>query len=405
MKPDSMRLIDYYAGVPICFSLHILSKLFSIFPRTKKEFPKRVLLIEISEMGSAILVDPAMQKLKKETNAELFFLIFKKNAPSLHILQTVKKENILTIRDNNFFTIVTDVLKFIWQARSYNFDTCIDLELFSRFTSILTFFSGATTKVGFYKYHSEGLYRGEFLTHKVQYNAHIHIAKNFLALVNSLLSKNVEVPYSKTPILDEEIKLNKVTISADSKKIVLEKIKKFVPSFSEKKNSIVLINANASDLLPQRRWPYENYSSLIKMILSKTKNDFVILTGSPNEKATLDSISKEVNSERCINFAGGVEFHELTTLYSLSKLMISNDSGPPHFASVTNLPTFVLFGPETPSLYGSLGNFFPIYAGLPCSPCVSAMNHRKTSCVDNICLKIITPMQVFKTIEKELLKK
>ncbi len=47
--------------------------------------------------------------------------------------------------------------------------------------------------------------------------------------------------------------------------------------------------------------------------------------------------------------------------------------------------TIVLFGPETPKLYQPLGTSRAIYAGLACSPCVSASNHRKTAC-DRQCL-------------------
>ena len=82
--------------------------------------------------------------------------------------------------------------------------------------------------------------------------------------------------------------------------------------------------------------------------------------------------------------------------------MLSNDSGPPHFASVTGMPTYVFFGPETPKLYGTLGTTTPIYAGLACSPCVSASNHRKTACTDNVCLQVITPEQVFDILRPRL---
>jgi len=78
--------------------------------------------------------------------------------------------------------------------------------------------------------------------------------------------------------------------------------------------------------------------------------------------------------------------------------MVTNDSGPGHFAAVTDMPTFVIFGPETPALYGSLGKTTPIFAGLACSPCVSASNHRKTACKDNVCLQVIQPLQVFKAV-------
>ena len=109
-----------------------------------------------------------------------------------------------------------------------------------------------------------------------------------------------------------------------------------------------------------------------------------------------------VGHARCVNFAGYLGLGELPALYSISTLMVTNDSGPGHFSAVTDMPTFVIFGPETPALYGSLGNSTPIYAGLACSPCVSASNHRKTPCHDNVCLQVITVDQVFTTIQPVL---
>ena len=38
-------------------------------------------------------------------------------------------------------------------------DVVIDLELFSRFTSLITYLSGAPIRVGFFKFNMEGLYR------------------------------------------------------------------------------------------------------------------------------------------------------------------------------------------------------------------------------------------------------
>ena len=111
---------------------------------------------------------------------------------------------------------------------------------------------------------------------------------------------------------------------------------------------------------------------------------------------------KKINNARCINFAGVTRFDELVHLYNISTLMLTNDSGPGHFSAVTRLKTFVIFGPETPALYGSLGNSTPIYAGLACSPCVSAANHRKTPCQDNVCLKVLTPDIVYRQIKDYL---
>jgi hypothetical protein len=64
--------------------------------------------------------------------------------------------------------------------------------------------------------------------------------------------------------------------------------------------------------------------------------------------------------------------------------------------------TIVLFGPETPALYGSLGNSEAIFAGLACSPCVSAANHRKTACQDPRCLTAIPTERVLGSVRQVL---
>jgi ADP-heptose:LPS heptosyltransferase len=84
-------------------------------------------------------------------------------------------------------------------------------------------------------------------------------------------------------------------------------------------------------------------------------------------------------------------------------MMLTNDSGPAHFASVTPLKVFVLFGPETPNLYLPIGgNAEPFYLGLPCSPCVSASNHRKTSCITRPCITGIEAAVVTERVERFL---
>lgn len=402
MKVDTMRWIDYWIGVPLCFMGTVFQKTVRCFISQGKNAPKNVLFIELSEMGSAILVDPAMRKLQKEAGARLHFAIFKKNKPSLDLLKTVPDENIYTIREDNLLNFVLDTFKFLWWTRKRKIDAVIDLELFSRFTALLTGFSGAPHKVGFHAYYNEGLYRGGFLSHKVAYNPHIHIAKNFIALVNALLSAHKEIPYSKTRVADEEITIAKAVFSADDKKKIIDIVKSCFEKYDASKYKIILMNPNASELLIQRRWPQEHFTQLIKMILDKSPRALVLITGDPREREEAQKLKEMIGDERCVNFAGKVTFAQLPVLYSVSEIMVTNDSGPPHFAAITEMPTYVIFGPETPALYGSLGKTTPIYAGLACSPCVSASNHRKTACRDNVCLKVIKPAHVFDIINPEL---
>ncbi len=402
MNVDLMRKIDYYAGVPLTFIATGLVKLLDRLIQPDQASPHRVLFIELSEMGSAILVDPAMQKLKQETGAKLFFTIFTSNKPSLKLLNTIPDENIFTINDKNIFALVFDTLLFLWWARHKRIDSVIDLELFSRYTALLTGLSGARNRVGYYGFHNEGLYRGEMLTHRVAYNPHIHIAKNFIALINALTTDHKETPYSKTIITDDEIKLRKINIDEKAQQKMRGLIKQSYAEFRSDQQRVVLINPNASELLPQRRWMPERYVELAQRILDAYPEVLVLLTGAPNEHEEAEGMRRAIEHDRCINFAGKLTLMELPVLYSVSTLMVTNDSGPNHFSSITEMPNIVLFGPETPALYSSLGKSTPVYAGLACSPCVSATNHRKTACTDNVCLQAITVDEVFKHVTKEL---
>jgi ADP-heptose:LPS heptosyltransferase len=394
-----MRTVDRWVGVPLCFALTLFSRLLTRFKTVRQQPTRRILFIELSEMGSTILADPAMRKVRKQQDAELYFVIFKRNQPSLELIGTISREQTFTIREDNLGILILDTLRFLRWTRLQKIDTVIDLELFSRFTALLCGLSGASNRVGFYSFHNEGLYRGDLLTHKVAYNPHMHIAKNFIALVNALLTKEEEVPFSKQRVEDEEVRLPVIEFSETETQAMRETVTKHFPQYNPATNRLILINPNASELLPQRRWMPERYRELMQRILATNEQVVVLVTGAPSEKPEADRLCAEVDNTRGINFAGALQLKQLPVLYSIADLMITNDSGPGHFSSITALPTFILFGPETPALYGSLGNGYSIFAGLACSPCVSAANHRKTPCTDNKCLQAISVDQVFSAIK------
>ena len=405
---NTMRAIDHWVGVPLCA---VASPLVALLDGVKNIFsrgtdaPRKLLFIELSEMGSAILVDPAMRNAQAR-GAELFFLIFKSNRASLTLLNTVKPENIFTIDSSSLGGLIKDTIAFLLVARKHRIDTVIDLELFSRFTALLTGLCGARRRVGYHIFHGEGLWRGFMLTRKVHYNPHIHITKNFLSLIHAAFAKEIEVPFSKIQIADSEIRLEQAVINPVALSQVRERIEKLAADadiqFKQGQQRLILVNPNASDLLPQRRWAQERFSELIQGLNQRYPNDLILITGSPAEFDYVEKVRTVANIKNALNFAGQVTFAELPPLYTLSDVMVTNDSGPGHFSAVTPLRTVVLFGPETPALYGSIGKSIPITANLACSPCVSAANHRKTPCQDNVCMQAITVSQVLEKMAYQL---
>ncbi len=159
---------------------------------------------------------------------------------------------------------------------------------------------------------------------------------------------------------------------------------------------LILLNANASDLLPLRRWAPERYVALARRLLAEFPDVCVVFTGAPGEAAAAELLVAQVGSERCFSLAGKTSLRQLLVLYTLAELLITNDSGPAHFASLTPAHVVTLFGPETPRLFAArTPRNVALCAGVACSPCVNAYNNRQSPCRNNVCMQQITVEQVF----------
>ena len=397
-----MRKVDYYVGNPLCFFLSVVNNLIKPFKRKSKKEPEKILFIQLSEMGSAVSVAPSIMQLKKDhPKAEVYYLMFNEMAEIIELMGLIKKKNLFKIRSNFFFLMILDTLKVVWQLKKKKVDVIIDIELFSRFSSILSYMIGARDIIGFNKFYMEGLYRGNFQTKKIVYNHAKHIALNFLACVYA-----IDEPRTQIPLLKKKLSLKGVyppLISTDktSKDDIIRKIKSINPNFNPKKK-IIILNPNASMLLPLRKWPLEKYVALAKKILNET-SAYVVITGTKNEQKNAEVIVKEVKDNMCIDMVGKTTVKDLIDLYNISDVLVSNDSGPPNFAALTNIKVIVLFGPENPACYTPLSkNIKVIYADLICSPCISAYNHRKSACNDNKCIKAITVDEVYNEVTNSI---
>ena len=123
-----MRWVDYYIGIPICFLLSIFVSIERLLRlrKIKKGFkPKKILFIELSEMGSAILAYSAIKKSKELFNSEVYFMIFKENEESVRLLDLIPKEKIITIRSKSFLLLAVDTIGAIFKMRFKRTYDCI----------------------------------------------------------------------------------------------------------------------------------------------------------------------------------------------------------------------------------------------------------------------------------------
>ena len=403
MNLDLIRAIDKWVGIPACFFVSNTYRVLDSLKYWRRHEPPqgttstKMLFIELSEMGSAILAYPAMKYLlRRYPGAELYFLVFEQNRFSVDILNVIPAEHVLTIDIRSPLHFLFSTFKAIVAMRRAQLDTVFDLELFSRFSSLLSGFTGARMRVGYGKYHEEGLYRGSFMTHRVLYNPHQHMARNFLALAKSI-EREGEYPLVKEAIAEPDLVYPSYQTAESDLGSLKARLSAINPVVDEAEH-LVLLNPNAGDLLPVRAWPVENYGALAQRIIEQF-NAVVIVIGLKGAGREAARILSHVGPERCIDFTDKTSFKDLLDLLNLADVLVTADGGPAHFAGLTDIKNIVLFGPETPVLYAPFGqNKTCLFAGLACSPCLSAYNHRKTSCIDPRCMKAITVDEVFEVI-------
>lgn len=394
-----VRKIDRWIGIPLCWIFTLIEKIIRAFRRSDTP-PKNILFIELSEMGSAIIAYSALQKAKELfPKANVFFLIFDENKESVSLAGAIPREHVLTIRNTSLFTFLRDTLAVLWKMHGLRIDTAIDMELFSRASCLLAYLSGAQRRVGFSRFRIEGLYRGDLLTHNVSYNVYQHMALNFLNMVYALIAPDEENPKLKQHLADIP-SVPRVESTNTEKARMYDKLKEIQPALKQT-DRLIVFNPNAG-LLPIRAWPLEKYVELAQYLTKGNNTVYIVVMGVNAAAQDAEEITRAIGG-RCIDLTNKTTLREVIDLFNIADILVTNDSGPAHFASLTPIKNFVFFGPETPLLYGPLGEqAFPLFANYSCSPCLSAFNHRNTVCRDPQCVKGIPVQDVYKQITREL---
>jgi ADP-heptose:LPS heptosyltransferase len=404
MNPRTVRAIDVWVGKPMCLALTALRRIGSVFraPRSGPQPVRKILLIKMIEQGATVLAYRAIERAVEMVGREnVYFMVFKQNRFILDLLGLIPCENVLVIRAKKPTTLFIDLIRGVIRARRLGIDATIDMEFFSRASAIIAYLTGAPVRVGLHRFTSEGPYRGDLLTHRHQYNPFVHIAPAYYLLVDSARSDPAQTPLGKVVIPSIDWAPPRFEPSPTEVAAVQTTLDRLAGRAVSR--PIVLLNSNAGDLLPLRRWPTENFMELGKRILQDHPDVTLAITGGPEEAVAAKQLAARI-SPSAISTAGETTLRELIVLYTMADVLVTNDSGPGHFATLTGIGSIVLFGPETPDLFGPLGSGSEVVRkNLACSPCVNAFNHRFSPCNDPVCMKEITVDMVYERVHQQLL--
>jgi len=384
LQASTIKWIDRRVGTLLCRLFSILN---SLGANSKRKYfkSKRVLFIKLIEQGASVLAYSSLKEAIEEYGKEnIYFMVFQENRFILDYIDLIEEKNILVIRNENAWHFMSDMIKALMKCRRMRIDSTIDMEFFSRASALIAYLSGAMKRVGLYSFTSEHPYRGNLITHKIHYNPYIHISQYYSLLVKALTSEFTKEPLLKNYSKDFKIQLPKKRLDEDFLSQLREKFGLV------KEYRYIILNPNASDMLPLRKWDSDKFKLLAEKLLKLDEKNRIVFSGLEGERHAIKMLIDEGESTKYLNLAGKTSLEELMGLYQICDLIVTNDSGPAHFASMFDIDILVLFGPETPQLFAPLGEkVHVIYKDLACSPCVNAFNHRFSPCTHNICMQEI----------------
>src|SRR2546428_7074827 len=215
-----------------------------------------------------VLASPMLEALKRRySEAILYFLMFERLRGSAEVLNLAPQERHILLRDRSLGVFLTDAVRAVWQLRRCRIDTVLDLELFSRVSAVLSYLSGASNRVGFHRYHMEGLYRGSFLTRKVLYNPYLHIAKNYFAFLDALEDSASGTPPVKKEYGAIQQGLPQIRNSKEEDLAIGAKLKQACSALAGRSRIVLLYPGGAG--LPVLAWPMAIYVQLAEVLLGK----------------------------------------------------------------------------------------------------------------------------------------
>lgn len=301
---------------------------------------KHFAVIQTAFIGDTVLTLPLIQAIRdNQLNARITVVTTPFSEP---LFDCIKAVDLIVVYDkrnkHSGFKGIKEISNYL---KAIQVD-CIITPHRSLRSTLLTFFSKPKYSVSFNKSALSFLYQK-----KVFYDFSKHEINRNLSLLDGFDF------YEEKIIKDVELKFKE-----EDEFIVLNTLKKIG------EHPICIAPGS---IWNTKRWKKDGFIELIKIL--KSKNYECILIGSKVDEELCSEISSASES---INLAGKFSLAQTIYLLKQSRLLITNDSAPTHFAGLVNCPTITIYGPTSPSFgFAPLGNLDKIVEinGLKCRPC------------------------------------
>lgn len=387
MKTHTKIFIDRLVGLPLAWLLNLSARVLGkVLKRDHAITRPSVRTIVISKylgMGSILQATPLIRSVRAGfPDARILFLTTKGCRRLVERLEHI--DQVITIDDSNIVALARTSARVIFQLVRARVDLFFDLELYSAYASIISLLSLARNRIGFYRESAQHK-RGNY-THLMYFNTRSPIRNIYLQL-----GMLVGCP----PV--EPDRLGRIRVDPADRDEAAAKLAAVGPA------GYLVVNANASDLMIERRWPLDRFAKVIDR-LTERHDLAVVLVGAPAERGYVADLAARVRDPggRVRDLAGELSLGGLFALLEGARCVLTNDTGPMHMAWALGTPTIGLFGPVDPGHYGRVAPGFQVlYKPVYCSPCVHEVD--EPPCMgNNVCMKRIEVDEVLDAVDRVL---
>jgi heptosyltransferase-2 len=179
---------------------------------------------------------------------------------------------------------------------------------------------------------------------------------------------------------------------------ILKRAESLFQKYGIRENDLVVgLNPGAS-FGASKCWPPEHFAELAELCEKELGAKILLLSG-PGEESIAQAVLKKSSAEIIDTYNDKVDLELLKPFVQRCNLLITNDTGPRHYAVALDIPVVVIMGPTNPDYTAmNLDRTIVIRKEMGCSPC-----HKKVCPGEHQCMTEITAAEVF-TAARKLLK-
>ena len=315
---------DYWAGGLLLAILFLPVRGLGLLLRRDHTVKRRkgCVVIKMVGAGSLFLAMPAMLEIRRTFPAGRFYLV---GTPA--VVKVARQfdwfDACWTIDDSSLLRLIGSALVVLWRMARHT-DHLIDLEVHSRFTTVLSVLSMVRNRIGFVD--EIVFWRRGFYTHMTFFNVHGPI-------------------YVFYDLLAKWFGIDVVSVSAFHARFRRTVTAAALPADLRPKLPFVAIGHGCSDLGRERQLRPDEWKRLLRPVMLAGHQ--IVFLGAADDATAADAIIRDLGQGQ--NLCGKLGITQSAKLIGMSAGYYGIDSMLLHFSRALGVPVVTAFGPTDPS--------------------------------------------------------